>query len=115
MASRRSPSSTPMWATAQGRALLLAIGTCSILLATKFSSGCSAEKDLIPLGRTATGCSATCGDICPIPDSPFGGLSFLILIPAGPARASGLLCRAHLTENHTLPAPPLTLAGVRPP
>ncbi len=69
MASRPVPSFTPTWVTARGRALLLAIGTCSILLATKFSSGCSAERALIPLGRTATGCSATCGDISRILDS----------------------------------------------
>src|SRR6266571_4752977 len=67
-----APLSIPMWATALGRALLLAIGTCSILLATKFPSGCSAEKASIPLGQTATGCSATCGDICRILDSPVG-------------------------------------------
>src|SRR5258708_3879383 len=64
MASPPAPSSTPTWATAQDRASLLAIGTCSILLPNPVSSGCSADRASIPPGRTATACSATCGDIC---------------------------------------------------
>src|SRR5258708_1300277 len=73
MASPPAPSSTPMWATAQVRALLLATGSLTTLIPllarTTISSGSSAEKALIPLGQTATACSATCGDICLTPKS----------------------------------------------
>src|SRR6267142_153822 len=50
------------WATAQGRALLLAIGST-----TRINSGSSADKASIPQEQTATACSATCGDTCLTP------------------------------------------------